>query len=111
MLTVQCFVFPMTDLLLDTIRGADHQVSCEALIYCVGAVKFLTGNATILKRLARLDCIKVLATLMHNIIKTVIIPFFSYFLCSLSSDEIFQINWTRADVFGCNRLTWPYTDV
>ncbi|PVD28492.1 hypothetical protein C0Q70_11080 [Pomacea canaliculata] len=60
----------LLNLLLDTIRGADHQVSCEALIYCVGAVKFLTGNATILKRLARLDCIKVLATLMHNIIKT-----------------------------------------
>ncbi|XP_076467000.1 armadillo repeat-containing protein 2-like isoform X2 [Babylonia areolata] len=58
------------NLLLDTIRSTDHVTSCEALIYCVGAVKFLTGNSDILKRLARLDCVKVLATLLHNINKT-----------------------------------------
>ncbi|KAK7108771.1 armadillo repeat-containing protein 2-like isoform X1 [Littorina saxatilis] len=58
------------NMLLDTIRSTDHVSCCEALIYCVGAVKFLTGNADILKRLARLDCVKVFATLMHNINKT-----------------------------------------
>ena len=65
------FLLSFSDLLLDTIRTTDHQTSCEALIYCVGAVKFLTGNSDILKRLARLDCVKVFATLMHNVNKTV----------------------------------------
>ncbi|XP_005102121.1 armadillo repeat-containing protein 2 isoform X2 [Aplysia californica] len=57
------------NLLLDTIRSSDPSSSCEALIYCVGAVKFLTGNPNILKRLAKLDCVKTLATLMHSINK------------------------------------------
>lgn len=62
-----------SDLLLDTIQNTDHVTSCEALIYCVGAVKFLTANATILKKLAQLDSIKILANLMHKIIKSVCI--------------------------------------
>ncbi|RUS90870.1 hypothetical protein EGW08_001377 [Elysia chlorotica] len=57
------------NLLLETIRNADPVASCEALIYCVGAIKFLTGNADILKRLAKLDCIKTLAFLLHSINK------------------------------------------
>ncbi|GFS09328.1 armadillo repeat-containing protein 2, partial [Elysia marginata] len=57
------------NLLLETIRIADPVASCEALIYCVGAIKFLTGNADILKRLAKLDCIKTLAFLLHSINK------------------------------------------
>ncbi|CAL1534975.1 unnamed protein product [Lymnaea stagnalis] len=57
------------NLLLETIRNADPNQSCEALIYCVGAVKFLTGNPDILKRLAKLDCVKTLASLMHSINK------------------------------------------
>lgn len=62
-----------SDLLLDTIQNTDHVTSCEALIYCVGAVKFLTANSTILKKLAQLDSIKILANLMHKIIKSVCI--------------------------------------
>ena len=57
--------------MLETIRNADPVASCEALIYCVGAIKFLTGNADILKRLAKLDCIKTLALLLHSINKVV----------------------------------------
>ena len=69
-----CTQCMFSDLLLDTIGSTDHVTSCEALIYCVGAVKFLTGNSDILKRLARLDCVKVFANLMHSIIKTVRLP-------------------------------------
>ncbi|KAK0053512.1 armadillo repeat-containing protein 2 [Biomphalaria pfeifferi] len=59
----------LLNLLLETIRATDVTHSWEALIYLVGAVKFLTGNADILKRLAKLDCIKTLALLMHSINK------------------------------------------
>ncbi|XP_067674681.1 armadillo repeat-containing protein 2-like isoform X1 [Haliotis asinina] len=58
------------DLLIETIRTTDHVASCEALIYCVGAIKFLTGNPTILRRLAKKECIETLAGLLHNIEKT-----------------------------------------
>ncbi|KAH9525058.1 Armadillo repeat-containing protein 2 [Bulinus truncatus] len=57
------------NLLLETIRSADVTHSCEALVYLVGAVKFLTMNEDVLKRLAKLDCIKTLAQLMHSINK------------------------------------------
>ncbi|XP_041354443.1 armadillo repeat-containing protein 2-like [Gigantopelta aegis] len=58
------------DLMLNTIRFSDHVASCEGLVYCVGAVKFLTGNATILKKLATKECIEILTKLMQNIQKT-----------------------------------------
>ncbi|BFZ09273.1 hypothetical protein BsWGS_12312 [Bradybaena similaris] len=58
------------NLLLETIHSTDHVSSCEALIYCIGAIKFLSGNSDILKRLAKLDCVKTLAALIHSINKT-----------------------------------------
>ncbi|KAK6168886.1 hypothetical protein SNE40_020049 [Patella caerulea] len=60
----------ITELLLETIKVVDHETACEALIYCVGTIKFLTGNSTLLKQLARKECIETLSRLLHNINKT-----------------------------------------
>lgn len=60
-----------SDLIIDTIRTTDHNVACEPLIYCVGALKFLTGNAKIVKELARKGSIEAVAQLLLNVNKTV----------------------------------------
>ena len=51
--------------------GVDVMGTHEALIYCVGSMKFLTGNATIAKQLVQKDCIEKLSTLLDGINKLV----------------------------------------
>ncbi|XP_076078717.1 armadillo repeat-containing protein 2-like isoform X1 [Mytilus galloprovincialis] len=58
------------DLLLETVRNTDPVSSSEALIYCVGAIKFMTGNTKIVKELVKKDCIEALANLLIGINKT-----------------------------------------
>lgn len=58
------------DLLLETVRSTDHVSATEALIYCVGAIKFLTGNTKIVKELVKKDCIEALSNLLLGINKT-----------------------------------------
>ncbi|ESP01061.1 hypothetical protein LOTGIDRAFT_140035, partial [Lottia gigantea] len=60
----------ITELLLETIKTVDHESNSEALVYCVGAIKFLTGNSIIVKQLARKEAIEILTKLLHNINKT-----------------------------------------
>ncbi|XP_052237148.1 armadillo repeat-containing protein 2-like isoform X6 [Dreissena polymorpha] len=55
------------DLLLETVSGMDIAATHEALIYCVGSLKFLTGNATIAKQLVTKQCIENLSTLLDSI--------------------------------------------
>lgn len=57
------------ELLLDTINGIDILGSTEALIYCIGSLKFLTGNATIAKQLVQNECIEKLSILLDSINK------------------------------------------
>jgi hypothetical protein len=52
-------------------NGVDILGTHEALIYCVGSLKFLTGNATIAKQLVQKHCIEKLSTLLDSIIKLV----------------------------------------
>ncbi|XP_045197949.2 armadillo repeat-containing protein 2-like isoform X2 [Mercenaria mercenaria] len=59
------------DLLLETMNGVDILGTHEALIYCVGSLKFLTGNATIAKQLVQKHCIEKLSTLLDSILKLV----------------------------------------
>jgi len=60
-----------TDLLLDTMNGVDVLGTTEALIYCVGSLKFLTGNATIAKQLVHNECIEKLSALLDAVNKLV----------------------------------------
>ena len=61
----------ISDLLLETLGSIDVSQSHEALIYCIGALKFLTGNATIAKQLVKKDCVERLATCLTCINKSV----------------------------------------
>ena len=69
------FFVIFTELLLETMNGVDILGTHEALIYCVGSLKFLTGNATIAKQLVQKHCIEKLSTLLDSIIKLVCIKF------------------------------------
>ncbi|KAK3593875.1 hypothetical protein CHS0354_011480 [Potamilus streckersoni] len=60
----------MLDLLLDTLQSIDHNTSHEALIYCIGAFKFLSGNSSIVKQLVKKDCVERLASLLASINKS-----------------------------------------
>ena len=60
-----------TDLLLETATTADHVASADALVYCVGALKFLSGTSTVIKVLARRNCLHSMAVLLAAINKTV----------------------------------------
>jgi len=72
----------IADLLLETMIGVDIASSHEALIYCVGSLKFLTGNATIAKQLVGKQCIEKLSTLLDTIVK--LVSFFLFVCASLN---------------------------
>ena len=61
---------------METLGSIDVSQSHEALIYCIGALKFLTGNATIAKQLVKKDCVERLATCLNSINKSVSFSFF-----------------------------------
>ncbi|XP_071954692.1 armadillo repeat-containing protein 2-like [Antedon mediterranea] len=55
------------DLIVKLIASTNYQKVSDALIYCIGALKFLTGNNAILKDLADYGCTESLARLLINI--------------------------------------------
>ncbi|XP_048768043.1 armadillo repeat-containing protein 2-like isoform X2 [Ostrea edulis] len=59
------------DVLMDTLRGTDPFSASEALVFCIGSLKLLTGNSTIVKQLIKKDCIENLAILFNSINKTI----------------------------------------
>lgn len=66
----------VVDVLLDTLKSTDPFSASEALVFCIGSLKLLTGNATIVKQLVKKDCIENLAILLNSINKTVSRAFF-----------------------------------
>ena len=62
---------PFSEILQDTLRSTDPFSASEALVFCIGALKLLTGNATIVKQLVKKDCIENLAILLNSINKNV----------------------------------------
>lgn len=87
----------VVDVLLDTLKSTDPFSASEALVFCIGSLKLLTGNATIVKQLVKKDCIENLAILLNSINKTVSQPFFLHTLASAVNSYtgtcmIFKVN-------------------
>ncbi|XP_061176432.1 armadillo repeat-containing protein 2-like isoform X2 [Saccostrea echinata] len=59
------------DVLMDTLKSTDPFNASEALVFCIGSLKLLTGNSTIVKQLVKKDCIESLAILLNSINKTI----------------------------------------
>ena len=59
------------DYLIETAKSADHLTSADALVYCVGSLKFLSGNSGVVKYLVKKRCIEALARLLTAINKSV----------------------------------------
>nr|XP_020443900.1 armadillo repeat-containing protein 2 [Monopterus albus] len=55
------------DLLLGVLSNEDVSSSGEALLYCVGTLKFLSGNSAILRLLLEKNCIGVAQKLIHKL--------------------------------------------
>ncbi|NXI45912.1 ARMC2 protein, partial [Galbula dea] len=58
------------DCLLEVLRTEDIQKNNEALLYCVGAMKFMSGNAVLLSEIVSKGAVKVLLQLMKQINNT-----------------------------------------
>ena len=63
--------FIVVELLIEAAQSTDHITSADALVYCVGSLKFLSGNTTVLKHLVKLNCISAMVHLLKSINKTV----------------------------------------
>ncbi|XP_008297471.1 armadillo repeat-containing protein 2 [Stegastes partitus] len=55
------------DLLLDVLCSEDVSASGEALLYCVGTLKFLSGNTTVVRLLLDKNCIGVAQKLIRKL--------------------------------------------
>lgn len=110
-LTANLFV---VDVLLDTLKSTDPFSASEALVFCIGSLKLLTGNATIVKQLVKKDCIENLAILLNSINKTVSQLIFLHTLASVVKsytgiDMIFKvksIKFFRSEKVVNPQLSW-----
>ncbi|XP_010202091.2 armadillo repeat-containing protein 2 [Colius striatus] len=55
------------DCLLEVLRTEDLQKNSEALLYCMGAIKFMSGNAVLLNEMANKGAVEMLLHLMKQI--------------------------------------------
>ncbi|XP_074649420.1 armadillo repeat-containing protein 2-like [Tubulanus polymorphus] len=60
----------LLDLLVTTVKKSDPSNTCDALVYSIGALKFLSGNSTILKTLAKLGTIEALSGILRSVNKS-----------------------------------------
>ncbi|XP_025899761.1 armadillo repeat-containing protein 2 isoform X4 [Nothoprocta perdicaria] len=57
----------LLDCLLEVLRTEDLQKNSEALLYCMGAVKFMSGNAVLLNEMVNKQAVETLLQLMKQI--------------------------------------------
>uniref|UniRef100_A0A8C5QXW5 Armadillo repeat containing 2 n=1 Tax=Leptobrachium leishanense TaxID=445787 RepID=A0A8C5QXW5_9ANUR len=55
------------DSLLEVLQSEDLQVNSEAFLYCLGAIKFLSGNAVILDELLQKQTVEILVALIKSV--------------------------------------------
>lgn len=71
MANIQCFFILFLSVCLDSLLGVlsheDVSTSGEALLYCVGTLKFLSGNSAILRLLLDKNCIGVAHKLLQRL--------------------------------------------
>lgn len=66
-MTTTDVTFLSLDSLLDVLSDEDVSASGEALLYCVGTLKFLSGNASILRLMLDKNCIGVAQKLIQKL--------------------------------------------
>ncbi|XP_048153255.1 armadillo repeat-containing protein 2 isoform X2 [Corvus hawaiiensis] len=57
----------LLDYLLEVLRNEDLQKNSEALVYCMGAIKFMSGNAVLLNEMVNKGAVEMLLQLMKQI--------------------------------------------
>ncbi|NWU16747.1 ARMC2 protein, partial [Cephalopterus ornatus] len=57
----------LLDCLLEVLRNEDLQKNNEALLYCMGAIKFMSGNAVLLNEMVNKGAVEMLLQLMKRI--------------------------------------------
>ncbi|XP_069830910.1 armadillo repeat-containing protein 2 [Dendropsophus ebraccatus] len=64
----------MMGVLLDVLQNEDAQANSEAFLYCLGTIKFLSGNTMLLNELLKKQAVEILVELMKQIIRLNTIP-------------------------------------
>ncbi|KAF7254236.1 Armadillo repeat-containing protein 2, partial [Varanus komodoensis] len=57
------------DSLLEILRAEDLQANTEAFLYCMGAIKFISGNANLINEMVSKGTVEILLQLMNEINK------------------------------------------
>lgn len=65
LLIIICVNFSVS--MLAVVRISDPVTYCEALVYCVGTLKLLSGNAQLQKELGERGCVEALSELIASI--------------------------------------------
>lgn len=55
------------DSLLEVLRAEDLQATTEAFLYCMGAIKFISGNAKLINEMVSKGTVEILLQLMKQI--------------------------------------------
>lgn len=59
----------MMGVLLEVLQNEDAQANSEAFLYCLGTIKFLSGNTVLLNELLKKQAVEILVELMKQIIR------------------------------------------
>ncbi|CAH2252265.1 armadillo repeat-containing 2 isoform X1 [Pelobates cultripes] len=58
------------DSLMEVLQSEDVQANSEAFVYCLGTIKFLSGNSVILNELLQKQSVEILVELMKHVIQS-----------------------------------------
>ncbi|XP_056422246.1 armadillo repeat-containing protein 2 isoform X2 [Hyla sarda] len=64
----------MMGVLLEVLQNEDAQANSEAFLYCLGTIKFLSGNTLLLNELLKKQAVEILVELMKQVIRLNTIP-------------------------------------
>ncbi|XP_044147336.1 armadillo repeat-containing protein 2 isoform X1 [Bufo gargarizans] len=64
----------MMGVLLEVLQNEDAQANSEAFLYCLGTIKFLSGNTVLLHELLKKQAVEILVELMKQIIQFNAVP-------------------------------------
>lgn len=64
----------MMGVLLEVLQNEDAQANSEAFLYCLGTIKFLSGNTVLLNELLKKQAVEILVELMKQIIRFNTVP-------------------------------------
>ncbi|CAI9556625.1 unnamed protein product [Staurois parvus] len=96
--------------LLEVLQNEDAQANSEAFLYCLGTIKFLSGNRALLSELLRKQAVEILLELMKQIIhfngRPEMVSDMSHLVVQLTATlrNLADLSQSRLKFLACNAL-------